>query len=168
MFRSSSNKPLPVTNRACHFWLSVRLLVFHMCSGGSFAASEIIICKDEGLSDEAAGLWQQPFRLLAFSCHSLSLSASIFLSFLSSSLTSHTHFLSSSDNLFTISSIPGSSSLPHHLISLSLTHLSLPLPSYSCVLLFPLQLSSQFRCRCAESQALWSAQRVKNIQICHT
>lgn len=50
------NKPLPMINRACHFWLSVRLLVFHMCSGGSFATSEIIICKDEGLSGEAAGL----------------------------------------------------------------------------------------------------------------
>lgn len=30
--------------------------MFHMCSGGSFAASKIIICKDEGLSGEAAGL----------------------------------------------------------------------------------------------------------------
>lgn len=53
---AGSSEPLPVTNRACHFWLSARLLVFHMCSGGSFAASEIIICKDEGLSGEAAGL----------------------------------------------------------------------------------------------------------------
>lgn len=60
---AASNKPLPMTNRACHFWLSVRLLVFHMCSSGSFAASEIIICKDEGLSGGAAGLWQQPFHL---------------------------------------------------------------------------------------------------------
>lgn len=41
--------PLPVTNLACHFWLSARLLAFHMCSCGSFAASGIIVCKDEGL-----------------------------------------------------------------------------------------------------------------------
>lgn len=60
---AAGNKPLPVTNRACHFQLSVRLLVFHMCSSGSFAASEIIICKDEGLSGEATGLWEQPFCL---------------------------------------------------------------------------------------------------------
>lgn len=45
-----------MTNRACHFCLSARLWAFHMCSGGSFAATEIIICKDEGLSGGAAGL----------------------------------------------------------------------------------------------------------------
>lgn len=54
--QQQATSPLPVTNRACHFWLSGRLLVFRMCSSGSFAASEIIICKDEGLSEEAAGL----------------------------------------------------------------------------------------------------------------
>lgn len=40
---AESNKPLPETNRACHIWLSVRLLLFHMCSGASFRASQIII-----------------------------------------------------------------------------------------------------------------------------
>lgn len=75
-----SIKPLPVTNQACHFWLSMRLLVFYMCSGGSFAVSEITICKDEGSSGEAAGLWQVPFHLPPFPCCSLSLPASILLS----------------------------------------------------------------------------------------
>lgn len=90
----SSSKPLPMTNRACHFWLSVRLLVFHMCSSGSFAASEIIICKDEGLSGE------QPFHLSLFSATpSLFLFQSFCLSFLSPSLTSHTHFMSPSASL---------------------------------------------------------------------
>lgn len=56
MFSTSKQQTLPLTNRACHLWLSVRLSVFHMCIGASFAASEIIICKDEGLSGEAAGL----------------------------------------------------------------------------------------------------------------
>lgn len=42
---AGSNNPLPMTNRACHFGLSVGLLVFQMCGGGSFVASEIIICK---------------------------------------------------------------------------------------------------------------------------
>lgn len=97
---AASNKPLPMTNRGCHFWLSVRLLVFHMCSSGSFAASEIIVCKDEGLSGEAAGLWQQPFHLFLFSATpSLFPLQSFCLSYLSSPLTCHTHFLSSNANL---------------------------------------------------------------------
>lgn len=52
---AESNKPLPETNRACHIWLSVRLLLFHMCSGASFRASQIIIRKDEGLWEEPLG-----------------------------------------------------------------------------------------------------------------
>lgn len=42
---AGSNNPLLMTNRAHHFGLSVRLLVFHMCGDGSFAASKIIVCK---------------------------------------------------------------------------------------------------------------------------
>lgn len=64
-----SQSPLPcwMTNRACHFSLNATLLVFRMCSGGSFVASEITICKDEGLSKRAAGLWQQPLHLFLLS-----------------------------------------------------------------------------------------------------
>lgn len=111
---AASNKPLPMTNRACHFRLSGRLLVFHMCSSGSFAASEIIICKDEELSEEAAGLWEQPLYLLFSATASFFLLQSLRLSFLASVLTFNTHFFS----LSPLSRI-----------------LSLPLPSY---LYFPL------------------------------
>lgn len=52
-----------MNKRAYHFWLGVRLLVLHMCTGGSFEASGIIICKDEGLSGKAARLEEQHFYL---------------------------------------------------------------------------------------------------------
>lgn len=49
---AGSNNPLLVTYRARHFGLSVRLLVFHMCAEGSFAASKIIVCKVRDCQEE--------------------------------------------------------------------------------------------------------------------
>lgn len=148
---AASNKPLPMTNRACHFWLSVRLLVFHMCSGGSFAASEIIICKDEGLSGEAAGLWQQPFHLSLFSATpSLFLLQSFCLSFPPLWL------------FILVFCLPVPSSLPVSSISLFsppyfplLLILSVLLPSclYFLLFLFSLAHNLWFWCRLSESKA---------------
>lgn len=97
---AAGNKPLPVTNRACHFWLSVRLLVFHVCSSGSFAASEIIICKDEGLSGEATGLWEQPFYLLFSATAYFFLLQSFHLSFLHLAYSAPFHHIYLFDLLF--------------------------------------------------------------------
>lgn len=132
---AASNKPLPMTNRACHFWLSGRLFVFHMCSSGSFADSEIIICKDEELSEEAAGLREQPSYLFSATA-SFFLLQSFRLSFLSSVLTFNTHFLSLFPLMYSVS--------PPSIIFIFPTFLLHP--------------SSQFWCRFAGTRALWSIQ----------